>query len=78
LLLTADSIFNQPQRLAANQMIVQTWASAEARPGREVRFEADDIGAQYRIDRVKHDGDTSSGGTSEVTLAAIQTIVGLF
>jgi hypothetical protein len=76
--LGGDSIFNQPQRLAANQMIVQTWASAEARPGRAVLFDADDIGAQYRIDRVKHDADTFSGGSSEVTLAAIQTIVGLF
>jgi len=72
------SLFGNPERLEAQQMRARTWASAEARPGRQVQIQATDLGTQYRIDRVRHSGDTYSGGESVVTLDAIQTIPGVF
>lgn len=74
----AGSLFGNPERLEAQQMRAQTWAAAEARPGREVLLEAEDLSTQYRIDRVTHAGDTYEGGESVVTLDAIQTIPGVF
>lgn len=78
LVLTGDALHGPPKRLAAQQMQATTWANAEARPGREVRLTADALGAQFRIDSVEQDGDTSEGGSAVVTLSEIQVIPGLF
>ena len=71
------SLFGNPERLEAQQMRAKTWATAEARPGRQVLIEATDLGTQYRIDRIKHSGDTYSGGVSVLTLDSLQTIAGI-
>lgn len=75
---TDGTMLGKPEQLEAQQLRARTNANAEARPGREVDVQATGINAQYRIDSVKHTGDTDKGGESEVTLDAIQVIPGLF
>lgn len=72
------SLFGNPESLEAGQKRASTWATAEARPGRQVTIVSDNVEAQYRIDSVTHRGDTYSGGSSELTLDAIQVIPGVF
>ncbi len=69
-----DSLFNNPRRRQAQQMAVQTWATPEIRPGREVLIQANELSTQYRVDRVTHTGDTEEGGQSVPVLDKIQII----
>jgi hypothetical protein len=74
----AGSLFGPPQPLEANLMQGKTWATPEARPGREVKLLAEALGTQYRIEVQETAGDTDDGGNSMLTLGAIQSIPGLF
>lgn len=80
LVLSADrgNLFGNPEQLEALQLRAKTWATAEAKPAREVLVESTNRTTQYRIDNVDHAGDAYSGGQSTVTLDAVQTIPGVF
>jgi hypothetical protein len=72
------SLFGKPTRLEASQMQARTWATPEARPGREAQLAAATLGTQYRIEVQETTADTDEGGSSTLTLDAIQAIPGLF
>jgi hypothetical protein len=80
LVLSAEngSLFGKPTRLEGSQMQARTWATAEARPGRETLLQAVALGTQYRIELAETKGDTDSGGSTTLKLDAIQAIPGLF
>lgn len=72
------TLFGSPRRLEAQQLEARTWANAEARPGRQVQVLATDLDTQYRIDTAKTTGDGYEGGSTTLTLDALQVIPGLF
>lgn len=73
-----ETLWNNPRRQQSQDMSAVTWATPEIRPGRQVRVIAQDLDAQFRVDRVKHTIDTENGGRSVPMLAKLQTIAGVF
>ncbi len=80
LVLSAEdgSLFDKPERLEASRMGARTWATVEGRPGRETHLKAATLGTQYRIEVQETKADTNTGGSTSLTLDAIQAIPGVF